>query len=438
MELPARRCSLGLTGCTPLTQPSGAGSTPPPSKSAQPVAPEFALVWADGTEVTANERSIDEAREATKDKDFTEVFSTVDMKTAETAFVPLGVEASGTPVGLHGTRLSEEEFEETGNRIDPESMQIGRYVGKSFEPFTTSGALKKKYIPHGITSISVTDAGIIWSENFSRDPETGGWRILGVSPGTTDVRVLATQTPLGGQETGWDPQTVSDPILVNERVYWNSFQPHDAEGSAVYKMLSVDFKKPAAMREELGPDGADRQSDGENLYTWGDGLASVAEVQDDSDLGISQTVSAYLPGEERREILHLERLEPLKEEDTDDTSRMALRGSDGQVLSVVHGGDLFLVDPDTRQTELFRGPELSQVVGVTHCGTRISWTYAQESEDMPTERYVFDRDSNELTVVPDAQQTGAGYCTGDYIGWSPVGPEGSGADTWDVVTRWAS
>ena len=57
---------------------------------------------------------------------------------------------------------------------------------------------------------------------------------------------------------------------------------------------------------------------------------------------------------------------------------------------------------------------------------------------MPTERYVFDRDSNELTVVPDAQQTGAGYCTGDYIGWSPVGPEGSGADTWDVITRWAS
>ncbi|MFF5792598.1 hypothetical protein ACFY5D_11140 [Paeniglutamicibacter sp. NPDC012692] len=432
--------SIGLTACSPLTQPNGAGTIEPPSESAQspsespqPPAPLVPLVWADGTKLTFNERSLDDAREATKDDDFTEVFSTFDMQTDKTAFVPLGVEPSGTPVGLHGTRLSEEDFEESGNRIDPESMQIGRYVGKSFEPFTTSGALKKKYIPRGVSSISVTDTGITWSENDTMDDGTPGWRILGVSPGTTDVRILAAQTPVDGPGSGFDVQQVSAPLFVDERVYWNFFRPHDDDGSMVLKILSANFKNPTAVREELGPDGAGRESDGENVYIWGDGLASVAEVQDDSDHGISQTISAYIPGEKQREILHLENSEEVL---SGDAGRMQLRGSDGQVLSVVFGGDLFLVDPDSRQTEMFRGPRDSWVVGVTHCGTRISWTYAQEPEFMPTERYVFDRDSNELSVVPGAQPDGSGWCSGDYIGWSPGDPEIGGVNTWDVITRW--
>ena len=96
--------SLGLTGCTPLTQPSSTGSTPPSSKCTQPVSPEFALVRADGTEVSqpmskASTRPVKQPRTRTSPK-YSRLF---DMKTAETAFVPLGVEASGAPVGLRGT-----------------------------------------------------------------------------------------------------------------------------------------------------------------------------------------------------------------------------------------------------------------------------------------------------------------------------------------------
>ena len=57
---------------------------------------------------------------------------------------------------------------------------------------------------------------------------------------------------------------------------------------------------------------------------------------------------------------------------------------------------------------------------------------------MPTDRYVFDRDSNGLSVVPGAQTDLSGWCSGDYIGWSPATHEGSGADAWDVITRWTS
>lgn len=434
--------SLGLTACSPVTQPSGTGAiqspsetAQPPSESAKPAAPLVPLAWPDGTKLTFNERRLDEARVATKDKDFTEEFSTIDLKSSKTAFIPLGMEPSGTPVGLYGNRQPEADFEETGIEIDPESMQIGRYVGKSFEPFTTSGALKKKYIPRGIGSISVTDTGITWSENQSADDETVGWRVLGVSHGTTDVRILATQTPTQGPKPGFDVQLVSAPIIVDERVYWNFFQPHGDDGSMARKILSANFKKPTAVREELEPNGGHRDSDGENVYIWGDGLVSVAEVEDDSDYGISQTISAYIPGEKQREILHLENSE---EDASEDAGRMQLEGSDGQALSVSYGGDIFIVDPETRQAEMFRGPRDSEVAGVAHCGARVSWSYEQESKGVPTELYVFDRDSKELSVVPGAQTTNLGWCTGDYIAWSPVDSGGSGANRWDVVTRWVS
>ena len=67
--------------------------------------------------------------------------------------------------------------------------------------------------------------------------------------------------------------------------------------------------------------------DGENLYTWGDGLASVAEVQDDSDLECLRQRCSPLPtGEGRRagNPLIWSVWSPLKEEDTDDTSQIAV------------------------------------------------------------------------------------------------------------------
>ena len=233
--------SLGLTGCVPLTQANEAAVTPPPSEStqppsesAEPEAPLAPLAWPDGTKLTFNERRLDEARVATKDKDFTEAFSTNDLKSSKTTFIPLGTEPSGTPVGLYGTRLSEEDFEESGNRIDPESTQIGRYVGKSFEPFTTSGALKKKYIPRGVSSISVTDTGIAWSENYSSDDGTPGWRVLG----------SLREPPMSGfwqHRRRWTARDLalmssrSPPPLCGRPGLLELLRPHDDDGSMVHK-----------------------------------------------------------------------------------------------------------------------------------------------------------------------------------------------------------
>lgn len=115
---------------------------------------------------------------------------------------------------------------------------------------------------------------------------------------------------------------------------------------------------------------------------------------------------------------------------------MRLMGSDARGFAVNHDEDLYLIDPNTRQAEVFQAPKGAEIAELNQCGPRVSWSYEPESEALSVKRYVYNRDSRDLSVVTTASSIGMAHCFGEYMSWPAVDPADPKAEPWDVVTRW--
>ena len=115
---------------------------------------------------------------------------------------------------------------------------------------------------------------------------------------------------------------------------------------------------------------------------------------------------------------------------------MGLMGADERGFAVEYGENLYLIDPRTRQTEMFQAPKDAQISGLTQCGPLVAWTYLGEYEDPVTKRYVYNRDSKDLSVVSTSREGGMDYCSGNYMSWPTSDPQDPEADSSDVVIRW--
>lgn len=420
--------SLGLTSCMPL---SPQNAVEPPSVAASPVPAPLPLVWADGTRVTANVQGIEHARVATKDEDFTVESETRGLVNAKMAFFAEAVDSSGTLVGIFGPRLSdqEQEQEQTEYGIDPESQRIGRYVAGALEPFTVAGTSKKDYLPQKVEGMTVTDAGIIWGEIHSENASSRGWKILSVSPGSTEVRVLATHSWKKGPNDDVERTMLSSPVLADGRVYWNFERSNSEDDFSEEKLYSVDLEDPGAVRDEFDPTLTDEKPPKGSLYVWEDRVLAGVDVPADSEKGYTGTISSYAPGGKREEILR-------EAEDSTAEYAMWLLGSDERGFAVEYDKNLYLVDPRTRETEMFQHPEGAEIAWLTQCGPLISWTFQGEFEDPATEHYVYNRGSKDLSVVSTSGQGPMDYCSGDYMSWSTSDPQDPEADSSDVVVRW--
>lgn len=422
--------SLGLTSCMPLSQPN---VVQPSSGAASPAPAPIPLVWADGTRVTANVQGIEHARVATKDQDFTEESSTRSLVNAKMAFLVEAVDSSGTLVGTYGPSQSDQEQEKNGYVIDPESQRLGRYVDGALEPFTVAGTSKKEYLPQEISGMTVTDAGLIWGEIHSENASSRGWKILSVSPGSTEVRVLATRSWKKGPNDIFEHTMLRSPVLVDGRVYWNFERSNPEDDFYEEKLFSIDLEDPGTVRDEFDPAPTDEKPPTGPLYVWEDRVLAAVDVPDDSEKGYTETISSYAPGGKREEILRVA-------EDSTAEYAMWLWGSDERGFAVEYDENLYLVDPRTRQTEIFQTPEDAEISWLTQCGPLISWTYQGGSEDLATKHYVYNRGSKDLSVAPASQGQNMDYCSGDYMSWSTDDSTGDSkdreADSIDVVVRW--
>ena len=422
--------SLGLTACMPLSQPN---AVLPPSAEAAPSPVPVSLEWADGARVAANLQGIDRARVATKGQDFTLESETRGLVNAKTSFLVQAVGASGTLVGIYGPRLSDQEQEkaQTEYGIDPDSQRLGRYVEGDLEPFTVAGNPRKDYLPQKVSGMTVTDAGTIWSEIHSENASSRGWKILSVAPGSTEVRVLATRSWKKGPNDIFEHTMLSAPVLADGRVYWSFERSNPEDDFSEEELYSVDLQNPGTVRDEFDPALTDEKVPTNLMYVnvWDDRVLAAVDVPDDSEKGYTGTISSYAPGGKREAILR-------EAEDTTEGYGLRLWSSDERGLAVEDGENLYLVDPRTRQTQGFQHPEDTEISWLIQCGPRISWTYSGGSEDLANKRYVYNRDSKDLSVVVASRDGGMEYCSGDYMSWPVSDPQDPEADSSDVVVRW--
>lgn len=422
--------SLGLTSCVTS---STSNAVQPPSAAASPAPVPTDLAWADGTKVTANVQGIEHARVATKDVDYTVESETRDLVNSKTEFFVEAVDSSGALVGIYGPRLSDQEQErkQTEYGIDPESQRLGRYVEGSFEPFTVAGNPKKDYLPQKVEGMTVTDAGIIWGEIYSENASSRGWKILSVAPGSTEARVLATRSWKKGPNDIFEHRMLSSPALADGRVYWSFERSNPEEDFYEENLYSVDLEAPGTVRDEFDPARTDEKMPKNLMYVgvWEDKVLAADDVPDNSKKGYSRTISSYAPGGKRETILR-------EAEDSTEEYDMVLWRSDERGLAVEYGENLYLVDPRTRQTEMFQPPKDAEISWLTQCGPWISWTYRGKSEDLDAKRYVYNRDSKDLSVVSASLVGGTEYCSGDYMRWPASDPQNPEADSSDVVVRW--
>lgn len=435
--------ALGLASCSAPEQASGATATQSPgsmapaeTSAADPTAalPTIPLFWADGTRVEANVHNVDQARQAIKGEDFTEVSSSKKFVNSKMIFQSEGVDSTGTLVGRYGPLQSDAQIEETGVEIDPDEVMIGRIVEGSFVPFTVAGSPGKNHRPAQIDSLVVTDSGIIWAEVDPIEAPNAGWKIMRVAPGSTEAKVLAAKPY---RKSAPDERTflrIGPLAALDDRVYWSFEHVNSFDNYFERKTYSVGLAKPEAFREEpLFSDAAHSRFSG-TLFTGKDVILDQFIAL---DKGFSETgdprIMDYAPGRKAKEVLRLE-----KDPEADD---MVLMGGDEKGFTVFYNHDLYLVDPVTRQVELFKAPEGSTVSELAQCGARITWRYqsilGDTDPDKPTtDQFMYNRKTKELTTTPIVPGMGLSYCSGEYLSFSVSTPGDDRVTTWDEVTRW--
>ena len=434
---------LGLASCSAPEEANGSASTQSPSNvapietsSADPTATPVTtpLFWADGSQVEANVHTVDQARQAIKGEDFTEVSSSKKLVNSQMIFQAEGVESTGTLVGRYGPLQSDAQIEKTGVEIDPDQVMIGRIVDGTFVPFTVAGSPTKNHRPAGVDSLIVSDSGIIWAELDSLETPNSGWKIMQVAPGSTEARVLAAK-PF--RKSAPDERTflsIREPAAFDNRVYWSFEHVNSFDNYSERKTYSVGLGKAEAFREEPLFSDTDHGRFSGTLFTGRGVLLDqfIALDKEFSETG-DPVIKAYAPGKAAQEVLRLEK-DPAAD-------AMELMGGDAEGFTVFYNHDLYLVDPVTRQVELFEAPEGSTVTELAQCGERITWSYQSilgdvDSDEPTTNQYVYDRKTKELMATPVVPGLGLSYCSGEYLSFALSTPGDDRGTTWDEVTAW--
>ena len=434
---------LGLASCSAPEEANGSASTQSPinvapieTSSADPTAAPVTtpLFWADGSRVEANVHTVDQARQAIKGEDFTEVSSSKKLVNSQMIFQAEGVESTGTLVGRYGPLQSDAQIEKTGAEIDPDQVMIGRIVDGTFVPFTVAGSPTKNHRPAGVDSLIVSDSGIIWAELDSLETPNSGWKIMQVAPGSTEARVLAAK-PF--RKSAPDERTflsIREPAVFDNRVYWSFEHVNSFDNYSERKTYSVDLGKAEAFREEPLFSDTDHGRFSGTLFTGRGVLLDqfIALDKEFSETG-DPVIKAYAPGKAAQEVLRLEK-DPAAD-------AMELMGGDAEGFTVFYNHDLYLVDPVTRQVELFEAPEGSTVTELAQCGERITWSYQSilgdvDSDEPTTNQYVYDRKTKELMATPVVPGLGISYCSGKYLSFALSTPGDDRGTTWDEVTAW--
>lgn len=443
LSLTGTLVALGLTSCSSPEQASGSTPTQSPSSltptETSTAAPSTApvtipLFWADGSRVEANVHNVDQARQAIKGEDFTEVSSSKKLVNSKMIFEAEGIDSTGTLIGRYGPLQSDAQIEKTGIRIDPQAVMIGRIVDGSFIPFTVAGSPTKKHRPTMIDSLIVSDSGIIWAELDSLEAPNAGWKIMQVAPGSTEAQVLAAK-PF--RKSAPDERTflrIGPPAVLNDRVYWSFEHVNSFDNYFERKTYSVGLGKPEAFREEPLFSDADQRRFSGTLFTGQDVILDqlIALDKDFVETG-DPSITAYAPGEAAQEILRLE------QDPTADA--MELMGGDAEGFTVFYNHNVYLVDPVTRQVELFEAPEDSTISELAQCGARITWSYQSilgdtDPDEPTTSQFVYDRKTKELMATPIVPGMGLSYCSGEYLSFAVSAPGDDRVTTWDEVTRW--
>ena len=437
--------SLSLASCTTLSPGNPAAGTQSPSglaamPSSSPTpasAAKVPLVWADGSRVEPrNIHNVDQAREAIKGQDFTEESSSKNLSNAKILFQSEGIDSTGTLVGLYGPRQSEKEIEKTGIDIDPDKTSIGRVADGKFTPFTVPGSPNKNHTPGPVHGLTISDGLILWAELLPEDAPNPGWKVMSVAAGSNDARVLATHSFKKSQSPQHDMLRLSAPVLQDGRVYWSFSHVNPADDVSLRKTYSLDMAKPGTFREEPLLSDTDRMSFAGTLFAGKDGLLDSTDYYDKNFAVTAQTISTFSAANKLQEILHLE-------EDPTVDYAMQLKGSDTQGFAVEYDNKLYLVDAITRDVELFLAPQDQEFGELQQCGRKVSWNYRNSSDEDDSakpgfKQYVFDRETNDLSVAVIAEPVGSGmdFCAGEYNSWSVIDPKEVNYDGWDSVTRW--
>lgn len=203
----------------------------------------------------------------------------------------------------------------------------------------------------------MTDEGTGWGEQTEGTKGNREWKLLGVSTDSTQVRVLVSKAHKPGPESELHLESLIATELVDGRVYWHTGKPSSSTDYPAYQVLSVDFANP----DEPHHEGRDTDTS----VRWKHGVLATNLKPNDDGSPVAQAITPYVPGADRQEILRLEKLQS-------NGQGLELLGADDRGTAVFYDGDLFLLDPETRSSEMIPGPYESGFSGFALCGPKVS------------------------------------------------------------------
>ncbi|PQZ94624.1 hypothetical protein CQ018_04515 [Arthrobacter sp. MYb227] len=426
--------ALVLSGCTSLTDPDGQQvlSSPTTNNAGAPGFTDPSLLrvpglsWASGEglpEYQIHRVTLDQAREAVRDRDYTEVSTTEKLVTTGTLLIPFGLDETGTLAGFTG--------QQSDHPIDAVLFSgatgVGRYTDGKLARFTEHG---KNFLPPetAIGLGSVGPEGTVWSEP-DEDWQSGRWRILWVPHGQSEVRVLASSADV--QDPTQQPPTyygASTPVFSNGRVFWHaSFHAEDS-ALIVPKLLSVAFDEPGHVRIE-DAEGFDPVPVGsEILYV---GTQRPAPGSEPAALGapVPAQIAVLDASGTARSLVELSPEAP-------PANQIMNLGAQQGIVSFTYLGDFYIANTLTGKVIALPMPSGTGVANVVHCDQRVSFRFSDGGHAAASARYVYDVASESLLVVQDPNFTGGAQCAGDLISWSVAKQLDGHSRQWDVMTRW--
>ncbi len=310
------------------------------------------------------------------------------------------------------------------------SEMVGVFERGKFSPFAEPKSASKNNRDHSIIAGSVANGYAVWSESLAEDPpyesiSMGEWRIVSANLETGVSKNLAGSTE-GTPGYHGELQISGDgsprPVAFDGKAFWQASTTSGGDADISSKILSVPLNGSGAMKLER-PHAA-------FPARFGDSVVAVDRVDGQNGSYLGKKISRVTPGAGEKQFLLI------ADESAEDNYFYSFDG-DGTVISFTYGNDFYIVNTEERTAISTAIPADSKVVGVTHCGPNVSWTFRDGYNDTPADsRYVYDAGASTLRVVTDAGLTGPAHCAGEYLSWSVGAGKDDTFKTWDVVTHW--
>lgn len=436
-----------LSACTPETSISGGvspivadpsvttsahmaagASAGPPAATAQETPKAVpGIEWADGSNLTALRIPLETAVPAKPGDDYRVTSTTQKLIDSGKYLDPFALTTKGALVGgmskSPGPDLS-------GGASAQISETVGVFESGKFSPFAEPRSASKNNRGHTIIAGSVANGYAVWSENLAEDPpyeniSMGEWRIVSANLETGVSKNLASSTE-GTPGYHGELQISGDgsprPMTFDGKAFWQASTTSGGDYDISSKILSVPLNGSGAMKLE--------RSNAAFPARLGDSVVAVDRVNNQNGSYLGKKISRVTPGSGEKQLLRI------AGKSAEEKHFFSFDG-DGQAISFTYGNDFYIVNTEKRTAISTAIPADSKVVGVTHCGPNVSWTFRNHDGVTPNDsRYVYDDGSSTLRVVTDSGLTGPARCAGDYLSWSVGADKDDTFKTWDVVTYW--